>query len=68
MVLCFHILEHIEDDIKAMRELYRVLKNMVFVIYKHLLRKLIFTKIIRLKSLKIGLNILVKMIMLVFIR
>ncbi|WP_366511019.1 hypothetical protein [Winogradskyella sp.] len=57
-----------EDDIKAMRELYRVLKNMVFVIYKHLLRKLIFTKIIRLKSLKIGLNILVKMIMLVFIR
>ncbi len=26
-ILCFHILEHIEDDISAMKELYRVLKS-----------------------------------------
>jgi SAM-dependent methyltransferase len=26
-IICYHILEHIEDDIKAMSELYRVLKR-----------------------------------------
>ena len=25
-IICFHVLEHIEDDIEAMKELYRVLK------------------------------------------
>ena len=25
LILCFHILEHIQDDIKAMQELYRIL-------------------------------------------
>lgn len=25
-IICYHILEHIEDDLKAMKELYRVLK------------------------------------------
>ena len=27
LVICYHILEHVEDDRKAMRELYRVLKK-----------------------------------------
>jgi len=27
LIICYHILEHIEDDLKAMNELYRVLKN-----------------------------------------
>ncbi len=27
LIICFHILEHIINDIRAMRELYRVLKN-----------------------------------------
>ena len=27
LILCYHILEHIDDDRKAMQELYRVLKN-----------------------------------------
>jgi SAM-dependent methyltransferase len=27
LVICYHVLEHIEDDIQAMKELYRVLKN-----------------------------------------
>jgi SAM-dependent methyltransferase len=27
LILCFHILEHIDDDIAAMEELFRVLKN-----------------------------------------
>ncbi|MGY8966777.1 MAG: class I SAM-dependent methyltransferase, partial [Flavobacteriales bacterium] len=27
LILCNHVLEHIPDDIKAMRELYRVLKK-----------------------------------------
>ena len=26
LIICYHVLEHIEDDIKAMSELYRVLK------------------------------------------
>jgi SAM-dependent methyltransferase len=26
-IICYHVLEHIEDDIKAMTELFRVLKN-----------------------------------------
>ena len=26
LIICYHILEHIEDDIAAMKELYRVLK------------------------------------------
>ncbi len=32
MVLCFHVLEHIEDDHKAIKELYRVLKKDSFAI------------------------------------
>jgi predicted SAM-dependent methyltransferase len=27
LIICYHILEHIEDDIKAMKELYRILKK-----------------------------------------
>jgi SAM-dependent methyltransferase len=27
LIICYHILEHIDDDIKAMQELFRVLKN-----------------------------------------
>ncbi|GAG80186.1 unnamed protein product [marine sediment metagenome] len=27
LILCNHVLEHIQDDIKAMKELYRVLNN-----------------------------------------
>lgn len=27
LIICYHILEHIEDDHKAMKELYRILKN-----------------------------------------
>ena len=27
LVICYHVLEHIENDIQAMKELYRVLKN-----------------------------------------
>jgi SAM-dependent methyltransferase len=27
LIICYHILEHIDDDIKAMKELYRVLKK-----------------------------------------
>jgi SAM-dependent methyltransferase len=27
IILCHHILEHVEDDMQAMRELFRVLKN-----------------------------------------
>jgi len=27
LIICYHILEHIDDDIKAMNELYRVLKK-----------------------------------------
>jgi ubiquinone/menaquinone biosynthesis C-methylase UbiE len=26
LIICYHVLEHIEDDLKAMKELYRVLK------------------------------------------
>ncbi len=26
LIICYHIMEHIEDDIQAMRELYRILK------------------------------------------
>lgn len=27
IIICYHVLEHIENDIQAMKELYRVLKN-----------------------------------------
>lgn len=27
LIICYHILEHIDDDIKAMKELFRVLKS-----------------------------------------
>jgi ubiquinone/menaquinone biosynthesis C-methylase UbiE len=27
LVICFHVLEHIEDDLKAMKELYRIMKK-----------------------------------------
>lgn len=27
LIICFHVLEHVEDDQKAMRELFRVLKK-----------------------------------------
>lgn len=27
LVICYHILEHIEEDIKAMKEIYRILQN-----------------------------------------
>lgn len=27
LIICYHILEHIVDDVKAMKELYRILKN-----------------------------------------
>ena len=30
MIICYHILEHITDDNKAINELYRILKNECF--------------------------------------
>lgn len=36
MVMCNHVLEHIEDDRKAMRELFRVLKKVEWVSCKFL--------------------------------
>jgi len=27
LIICYHILEHVEEDLKAMQELYRVMKK-----------------------------------------
>jgi SAM-dependent methyltransferase len=48
IIICYHILEHIEDDRKAIKELYRILKP---------------TKMKLLKVLKIGQNISDRLIM-----
>jgi len=38
-ILCYHVLEHIPEDLKAMRELYRVLKPGAWAIIQVPLRK-----------------------------
>lgn len=52
IIICYHILEHIPDDMKAMNELYRVLREGEYAISKLLLRMVKYMRMNLLEHLR----------------
>jgi SAM-dependent methyltransferase len=66
IIICYHVLEHIENDQKAMQELYRITKLVEFVLFKHLLKREKFMKTVLSELNKKDYSILAKKIMFEF--